>query len=322
VKKTILGFIMAAGAATLLGCGGSSATDDDAGVGDSTTTPTGPVVLEVSPVDGAAGVRTNAQIIIRFSRAMDTASVHEAFASPDLELADTGVTWNALGDTLTISLAGVVAYAEGGAPEEVTANGYSFSLATTATDEDGHPLEEGLAVAFTTARHIFAAPLLVEEETGTVGSEEGHVDDEVVDVGDSHTDLDNFHGLMTFDLSEVPDAILEVTQAAVSMRQAGVHGDPFGQLGTLYFEHVSFGELTQDAYDTSSLEVIHHLSDMIAYNVPVSAAVQDDLDNRVDRENRSQFRLRFSNINNGDDVSDYVAIIADSPALDLRFLIE
>jgi hypothetical protein len=331
----LLRFIMIAGTTALLGCGGSSSTTDDAGTGDAAAgdaaagdatagdaTLTGPVVLEVTPTDGAVGVRVDAPIIIRFSRPMDAATVHEAFSSPDFTLAETGVTWNGLGDTLTISGAGILEYAEGGDPAEVTAHSYSFSLATTATDEDGNPLEEALAVTFATARHILAVPELVEGDTGTVGWEEEYVDDSTIEVGDSDNGVDSIHGLITFDLTEVPEDILELTQATVSMRQQDVAGDPFGKLGTLYFEHVSFGELTADAYETPSLGVISHLINESAYSVEVELQVQDDLDNRLDRENRSQFRLRFSSINNGDDTADYMTIIAESPALDLRYLIE
>jgi hypothetical protein len=321
----VLRFIMIAGAAAFLGCGGSSSTTDDAGTGDAAVgdaTVTGPVVLEVTPTDGAAGVRVDAPIIIRFSRPMDAATVHEAFSSPDFTLAETGVTWNGLGDTLTISGAGILEYAEGGDPAEVTAHSYSFNLATTATDEDGNPLEEALAVTFTTARHILAAPELVEDDTGTVGWDEGYVSEASIEVGDSDIIAYSIHGLITFDLTEVPEDVLEITHATVSMRQGGVQNDPFGKLGTLYLEHVSFGELTADAYETPSLGVISHLVNEIAYSVEVELQVEDDLDNRMDRENRSQFRLRFSSINDGDGSPDYMTIVAESPALDLRYLIE
>jgi hypothetical protein len=323
MRQRFLGLIMTAGAAALIGCGGDgSSTTGDAAT-DDTTVPTYPAVLEVTPVDGAVGVLTTAPIIIRFSRAMDTASVHAAFSSDDFVLADTGVVWNAANDTLTISGSGILEYAEGGSPEEVTANEYSFALATTATDADGNPLQEALAVTFATARHILAAPPLVEEHTGTVGSVGTYVSDAVLQAGDHESGAGNFHGLMTFDLTEVPDDILAVTQATISMRQAGVAGDPFGTLGSLYFEHVSFGELTADAINTSHLSFVDNdLPNEVSYNVPAVEAVENDLENRVARQNRSQFRLRFSSINNGDDVADLLQIIADSPTLDLRYLIE
>jgi hypothetical protein len=326
--QRFVGLILMASAAALVGCGGGGGSGNgDASTGDasgdSTTTPTGPVVLEVTPADGDMGVLTDAYIIIRFSRAMDTASVHAAFSSDDFVLADTGVVWNAENDTLTISGSGILEYAEGGSPEDVTANSYSFALATTATDADGDPLQEALAVTFATARHILAAPPLVEEHTGTVGSVGVFVSDAVLQAGDHESGAGNFHGLMTFDLTEVPGDILAVTQATISMRQAGVAGDPFGTLGSLYFEHVSFGDLTADAFDTSHLSFVDDdLPDTIAYAVPAVEAVENDLENRVARQNRSQFRLRFSSINNGDDVADLLQIVADSPALDLRYLIE
>jgi hypothetical protein len=323
--QRFLGLMMIA-TASLVGCGGGgSSSNGDAGPSDAgdATTATGPVVLEVTPADGDMGVLTDAYIIIRFSRAMNTASVQAAFSSDDFDLQETGVVWNAAADTLMISGSGILEYAEGGSPDEVTANEYSFALATTATDVDGNPLEEALAVTFATARHILAAPPLVEEHTGTVGSVGTYVSDAVLQAGDHESGAGNFHGLMTFDLTEVPDDILAVTQANISMRQAGVTGDPFGTLGSLYFEHVSFGDLTADAIDTSHLMFVDDdLPNTIAYAVPAVEAVENDLENRATRQNRSQFRLRFSSINNGDDVADLLQIIADSPSLDLRYLIE
>jgi hypothetical protein len=323
--QRFLGLMMIA-AAALGGCGGGgSSGTGDAGPSDAgdATMATGPVVVEVTPADGDMGVLTDAYIIIRFSRAMNTASVQAAFSSDDFDLQETGVVWNAAADTLMISGSGILEYAEGGSPDEVTANEYSFALATTATDVDGNPLEEALAVTFATARHILAAPPLVEEHTGTVGSEGAYVSDAAIDVGDNDNMVDSYHGLITFDLTDVPGDIIEITQANISMRRAGVVGDPFGKLGQLYFEHVSFGDLTADAFSASHLRFIDaNLPNEVSYNVSAVEAVGNDLENRVARQNRSQSRLRFSSINNGDDVADLLQIIADSPSLDLRYLIE
>jgi hypothetical protein len=320
--KRFLGLMMIATTA-LVGCGGDgSSGTGDAGPSDAgdATTAAGPVVLEVTPADGDKGVLTNASIVIRFSRSMNTASVQAAFSSDDFDLAETGVTWNAANDTLTISGAGILEYAEGGSPEEVTANEYSFALATTATDADGNPLEEALSVTFATARHILASPPLVGEMTGTVASYD-FADDSLLGAGDD-SDGENYHALITFDITDVVEDVLEITQATVGMRQSNVAGEPFSVLGSCYFEHVSFDTFSSAAHATPSLGVITNLANELVYTVDVAENVQSDLDNRVSRDDRSQYRIRFSNLTNGDLVLDVLYILVDSPTLDLRYLIE
>jgi hypothetical protein len=323
-RYRLLGWLVLVPALGLTGCGNDGSAGDDAGTGDATTgdaSTTGPVVLAVTPEDGALGVLEGASIVIQFDRAMDTASVHAAFSSPDFDLAETGVTWNAAGDTLTISGSGILEYAEGASPEAVTAHGYAFDIDTTATDADGNPLEEALSVTFHTARLILAAPGLVEDHTGTVGSDVS-ADAAALSAGDDADD-ETFHGVITFDLSEVAEAPIAIEQATLSMRQANKEGDPFEVLGTCYFEHVAFGELDALTYQYPTLRVIDTLDPAdVVYTLDVAEDVDNDLGMRSERGDRSQYRVRFSTLTNADGEPDLLHLIADSPSLDLRYLIE
>ncbi len=88
-----------------LGCGPGDTTSDvmlpDAGPSDRIA----PTVTETSPELGASGVERNAELVVRFSEPMDPSrgSVRIAPGTIVRAVGEAGVTWDAAGNTLTVS---------------------------------------------------------------------------------------------------------------------------------------------------------------------------------------------------------------------------
>jgi len=132
---TLAWFAAAALLALLGGCGGGSGGGPD----PADTTP--PELLDVSPAQGATGIRTTAGIDLHFSEAMDTASVEAAFALTGPSGAVPGaLAWNAGHDEARFS------------PATPLTPGQQFTVTVGAGARDvaGNPLASPRTLSFTT----------------------------------------------------------------------------------------------------------------------------------------------------------------------------
>jgi hypothetical protein len=117
----------------------------------------------------------------------------------------------------------------------------------------------------------------------------------------------------SFDLSAcLPEGRILKDAVFNVYRDVGV-GNPYA-LGSVMLEHVNYGDsLGADDYNTPVLADFGIFDSSFATQrsrlfVSVTSAVQDDLDNRTSRGNRSQFRLRIpvdTNNNNNEDWAIY-----------------
>ncbi|OLV20020.1 Ig-like domain-containing protein [Deinococcus marmoris] len=304
------------------------------GGGSGGTPDTPPTVISVSPANGARGVKSDARIVVTFSKAMDQAATQAAYQSADLPGTAVTFAWSAGDTVLSIQPNTLLTYAQGSSFTAV-AKRYDFSLTGTAKDKAGKTL--GLTTSgFTTLRDITVALPIVaalDGEEYRVGSNFASVlNAPVIHVGDT-LGGGGIRGLLTFDLSAIPADIAAAPLAAtLKLRKNVVDGDPYTALNPciptktspcaslfvpVTLEHVNFGTalLVGAAYNTPAL---HELGAIDSHSVPqntevkasVLVAVQDDLANRVLRDNRSQYRLSFPKESNGDSSPDTVAFAA------------
>jgi cysteine-rich repeat protein len=125
--------------------------------------------------------------------------------------------------------------------------------------------------------------------------------------GDDDT-LDTTRGLVSFDLNGLDQGTVAIEKAVLTARLIKMEGQPFLTLGSLTMEHVSF-ETPSVAFGTTALSNLGTFAssgDIGPRSLTVTSAVSDDFINRTQRGGRSQFRVKFSALNDGDSVSDNV----------------
>lgn len=283
---------------------------------------TAPSIVSVTPATGETGVPADAQIVITFSEPMDRGTVEDAYASPQLPFDKISMSWNAAGDTLTIRPDQPMALAEGigNDPSLVTPLSYALSLAASAADLAGNPLASGLDLSFSTQKRMATTAGIDADLTRYRVSNGG-----VAPVG---TDLrigDNasltYRGFVTFDLSKLP-ASAQIEEASLGVRQVGVAGTPF-VLGALDALHITYATVNGVAWSAPALDSMGALTQdgtLGPRSIDVSTAVADDYEHRVERANRSQYRLEFPTANNGDGDEDTITFATATFELSLFYI--
>jgi hypothetical protein len=269
----------------------------------------------VSPADGALGVERDARIVVTFAQAMDTASVESAYQSSDLPATALRFTWDAAQRTLTLTPKSALVY-QSGAPataqtSEFYPKTYQYGFANSAYDRSGRPLS-ARRFAFSTLREIESALSADPERTGTWTEGEGEGTHNclrsavapylpTVCVGDDSNNV-RFTGFISFDLSELPYNLVRFESARL-VSEAVIYGWP-DQLGANRLEHVSFGELGEDALSAPADANLGPFYGGVALSTggrvelsdDLTSAVAEDYQRRASRSNRSQYRLAFTRI--------------------------
>ncbi|MCO4768854.1 MAG: Ig-like domain-containing protein [Deltaproteobacteria bacterium] len=302
----------------------AASNDDDAADDDDDDTPdtTGPSVLSTSPADGDTGVYEDATVQFVFSEAMDTASVEAALDTA--ELGEVALSWNATGDTLTVTPATFLLYAEGtgGSPAAIDPVRYRVELEDSATDAAGNGiLNGGAEVTFTTMKAMTNEHELHELMTGS-GTAGGGVDspEGTLHVGDNDN-AEGIRGFVTMDLWFVSTTAVEVVEATLTARMYETAGLPWS-LGDLILDHGIYEAFDNAAFNLQPLsEVGVFATDGdVALSIDVTSQVDDDVKNRQERDALSQYRLRFETINNEDGVADLVYLSRDAFVLEITYL--
>lgn len=300
-------------AALLLAASGAGCADDPGMMDDPIEEPPpdteAPFVVDTVPAANATGIAADDKIFITFSEPMDTASVEAAFASEDLPPGAASFAWDADHTVLTITPQEPLEYAEGEGTDLslVPPRTYAIAIGTGATDVAGNALEQPLSLSFATRRRMLAVFELdgmltrALRDTIVLGGENAWAGD--------GANGDRYHSYLTFDLAELP-AGSDVELASFRGRQLAPMGAPYN-LGPVVAEHVTFGAITGSAM--GSLEAMSQpgvfSSDAVEQfkTIDVTSQVQDDVANRAEREDRSQYRLQIEQATNGDEVADLAA---------------
>jgi hypothetical protein len=321
MKRTLIALLM-----TAVACSGQAPYDpeeeeeqEEQEEEELDTTP--PTILSMSPANGAVGVREDEPVVITFSEPMDRGSVEGTLFAASL--GDVTLKWNGAGDVLTIVPDEPLPYAQGigDDPDDVTALHYYVVVGTGARDLAGNPIVVGAETSFWTMKRMETVYKVDETLTAEVGSEGGVSTSSSVYVGDDAGDT-TLRGVFTFPLDTFPASAVEIVHARFATRQLGVDGDPYGDLGDkMKIEHVSFGVLA-DAYDAPALAQLGDFCEegQVVIMHDVTAAVADDVAHRVERGDRSQYRLYFETLTNGDDYTDYAKISRDLAELTIVYL--
>jgi hypothetical protein len=288
---------------------------------------TAPSIASISPEDGASGVQSDAEIVIEFSEAMNTASVEGAFDSGNLPGLD--FSWNTANTILTLTPQSELSYAEG-FDTSVVAEGYDFGIATGAQDLAGDSLPAA-DFDFTTLRRIATVLSGVSNLDGFAQADgmDDHSYDEELVVGSS--DDVKIAGLLTFDISVLPAGIEDFETAQVNVTQTATYASygAYDDLGDLYLEHVTFSAVNAAAATATALRNLGVIATTPSNEVKhrsVTVALTEDYAQRVSRSNRSQYRLAFPSVGASD--AGYVVTgfttaeaTSNAPELEATYLI-
>lgn len=291
---------------------------------------TAPTVSSISPADGASGIHRDSAVVISFTEAMDQLSVQNSLESADLGAVS--FEWNDEGRTLRIVPANPLEYADGTGidPSVTPALVYDVVLGTGATDVAGNPLESEARTSFATLKRIAHTLVRNNPQTvsGTPDSVTSDSDDFLVIGDDDNGELASaYRSYITMDLSPLPESALLIESATLHSNQIFVAGNPYTELGNgsgLLLDHGIFvlSKGGQIIFDLASVSEIGEFAqaDDVFLSIDVSEAANDDLQNRAEQKQRSQYRLRFDAGTNLDDVADSAYIGRDELAMDVVYI--
>lgn len=293
---------------------------------------TAPSVVSISPAGGATGVAKDANIVVTFSEKMNQAATQAAYQSTDLPASDVTFSWNPAGTVMTINPNADLLYTAAGKT-------YAFSLTTTATDIAGNALPATNS-SFKTFKQITTTLSSTPALDGWVRSEGlVNTDNTSMLVGDSGS-VDNatYRGYLSFDLTPLPASLTStnIQSAKLTVHQQSVSGTPYADLKTgvlpllssyLLVDHVNYGTgLTPSDFDAP---VLSNQGNLITtptvgdYSKSVLDALKDD---RTNNRTRSQYRLRFAKLTDGDGNFDAASLTSgdsatNKPTLEVTYLI-
>jgi len=294
--------------------------------------PAGPAIIAVSPEDGARGVSNDAPIVIGFSEPMDRASTEAAYQSELMPSRSVAFAWNESSTELTITPGEPVEYGVGEAPELAEARRVSFFISASATSADGQSLAQPYESSFSLLRQVvFAvAPLADRGLSGNYRSDDSYgagacaEDESNMCVGDVRAgrQSDQYKGFISFEMAAALPADLVELQAELRFELSATAGNPFAGLGNLLLEHVSFGEIGLEAFDSEPLDVLGPIASAgdagAEIRADVSASLLSDLSVS---DALSQYRLAFEDATDADVNSDAIVSALETQRLDVSFLL-
>lgn len=296
----------------------------DGGISDTSS----PVVSGTVPANGATGVVRDITLSIAFSERMNMASVEAGFVSETLPVSSLTFRWDGAGTLLNVALGEPLAYAEGADPTQVAPLVYDFGLSALAQDLAGNPLQES-RVTFSTLRQIRITPNALAEPalTGNWRSDGIYGTDGCAELGNSMCVGDSvfgpnasYRGFVSFDVSALVPPAAEIVRAELEIEVEGLLGDPFGSLGELQLEHVSFDAIGPGAFGVSALETLGSVGAAAAgglLRLDVLTALRAD----VEAGALSQYRFRFRTPSDGDGATDLLLLRRSSARLSVSYLV-
>jgi uncharacterized protein YndB with AHSA1/START domain len=304
------------------GTGGEETSDGstDDGSADETGEPVDvepPTILSISPEDGETGVLPDAPIVVTFSEPMDKAATQGAYQSADIPSGDVTMSWNFVGDVLTITPNDPLEMGHGVDPNTVTALAYQFAINPSARDLAGNELEAETEVEFFTARRILHTQPVLGPSTGFVRAD-GSTNTGYIMVGDSGSPPNaQYKGFFSFALSDLPEDIVTFQSAELRVHQYNVHGTPYADLGDMFAYDVEFTGLNLAAFNAAPIAEIGVLSNSASNGwkiLDVTAFLAEDY--AAERET-TQFRVEFPIATNFDGSVDaaYLATTSGNPAV-------
>ncbi|WP_228560201.1 MULTISPECIES: Ig-like domain-containing protein [Myxococcus] len=279
------------------------------------TTP--PTILNTTPGQAAIGVPRDPVIEVLFSEPMDRTSVQNAFAITSPAGQNSGsFNWNEADTVMTYALPSIVTYG----------TTITWQLSTLAKDKSGNTLQEAGHSEFRIVRQASMTMPIIYSVSGSISTSDtpdfhyrSYATYVLERIGDNSANQSSrlFFG---FKLDALPSELIQINRSTIKWWLSTQLGQPFEQLGPLLLEPVDVGEyLPQSNVEDTESPVL-----TAAYNAQpralgltltaanigtpgqfdVTSYVTQDWASRVERNYRSQFRLRFTRETNSDRNTD------------------
>ena len=263
-----------------------------------------------SPLDGAIGISPDSNVVIGFSESMDKATVEGAFS---LSTGNCGqFAWNSDATQFTFN--------------PCTDWAYGTNVDIVVGDTAADLLGLGMAGSFELSFRV------LRQTTWKLYSEpdrDGHV------YWNSYVSPDaaiffvsrTARGFMSFDLSLLPNNLVEIQAASVHARQGDSMIGSYGPLtGNVLIESLSYGTLSSSDFYTAPFKLCPKIclgsaptSRLFSDNpldgwksADMLTAVRADWDERATRGDRSQFRLRYEKECGGSPCENIAALSFDA----------
>jgi hypothetical protein len=298
------------------------------GARDDVSDTTAPAIANVTPVNGATGVTSDAPIVVEFDEPMDEEATEAAFQSSDLPVDSVEFSWRNHDKTFVIRPKAPLAYAATNVGGD--AKHYVFTIAKTATDAAGNRLAADHTSYFTTLRDVTQTltnaatenyayedagiGFFLQDTLGTVGR---------VPLGDTDSNRGEL-AVTTFDLTGIPANIVSWESASVAVSFGPNAGDPFGDdfLGPL---HVFTSTADPAAYTRAvppvDLGVLATSENSTRCSADITSAVAGDYANLAERGNVLELVFKFEKRSNGDDLGQSVLLDCTATELTLNYLL-
>jgi len=323
--------VAAAGGMAGEGSGGTAGTSGSAGMSAAGTSGSAgmvdeaPRILATSPYNGQKGVRSDAQITITFSEAMDRTTTEEAFhweQSPAVTL-----EWQNHDTVLVIRPSGDLAYAS----TDLTGDAkvYTFAIDGTATDVGGTPMGVDQTIVFRTLRRV-TQKLRLAKGRQSVRSTDGTetvsstctVDSTRLFAGDDDTNA-GLGFITAFDYAAfAPDVV-----SWESARLSGAYSrrtakNPFSRLGKLNAFRLIAPDLEQAKYSSpSALDFGTAASSLSAgaFDLDVVEGLRGAYANHATEGNRFVVLFKFDSVTDNDGEAEQIDASCNQIALDVTY---
>jgi len=294
--------------------------------------PAGPVIVSVSPDNGARGVENDAPIVLRFSEPMDRPSTEAAYQSELVPSRSVVFSWNEDSTELGITPSEPVEYGVGSSAELAEARRVSFFISASASSSDGEPLDKPYEFSFSLLRRVsFVVPALADRgKSGNYRSNDSYgtgacAEDELnMCVGDVRVgrQSEQYKGFISFELESALPEDARGLSAELRFGLTGTAGNPFANLGSLLIEHVRFDEIGLDAFAAQPLDALGTMAAAddtgSELRAEVSSALLADLEAS---QAVSQYRLAFEDATDADIASDAIVSALETQRLEVSFLL-
>lgn len=292
----------------------------------------GPVIVSVSPEDGARGIDNDAPIVLSFSEPMDRPSTEAAYQSELVPSRSVVFSWNEASTELRITPSQPLEYGEGSSPELAEARRVSFFVSASASSSEGEPLDRPYEFSFSLSRRVSFDVLALADPvmSGNYRSNDSYgsgacAEDELnMCVGDVRVGRRSTQskGFVSFALESALPEDARALSAELRLALTGTSGNPFGNLGSLLVEHVRFDEIGLDAFEAPPLDALGAMAAAddtgSELGAEVSSAFIADLEAA---RGLSQYRLAFEDPTDSDAASDAIVSALDTQRLRVSFLV-
>lgn len=292
--------------------------------------PVGPVIVEVSPADGAGSVANDVNIVLRFSEPMDRAATEAAYQSEGIPSSSVFFFWSNDDTTLTIVPAAPLEYPSGSDPVLVEPRRLSYFVSASATSRAGQQLARPYEFSFVLLRQVQLSVFAVQNRdlsgsfrsNDTYGAGQCARNQVNMCVGDVRVGRENdeYRGFISFELGELPESMVGLT-ATLNLEITGMSGNPFAGLGGLVLEHTRFDAIGLDAFESGPLAEVGLIASSGATGTAIAADVSSAIVDDLSEGGLSQYRLRFEDVTDDDNTSDAILSAWDTQSLVVTYLL-